>query len=427
MAKGAAIVGRVTDETGDPVVAAQLSLGMVQMIGTEAHLVPVPRQLSETNDLGEYRIGDLPAGRYFLSAAGAGLGSVPNGMPREWERLAAWGPTFYPGVASLADASAIVVSTGEERPATDFAVLPVSPATLTLTITGLPPVPSVGLVSMTPAGGVLNARTRTLTFSSRGGAAAISTTTTLDAGEWIVVAREGSSGAMAHVTLVSGDDASLSLSLGAGGRLAGRVIFHGSSLAPPFSAVRLDVRGADSEAGVAPRALLRAPVAPKADGVFLLDGLLGAVQLQVTPPQGWAVESIKAGDRDLLDGSVSFKSGESVAGVQIALSDRPAALAGAVVDSDGKPAPGCVVAVVPDQRELRLRPNRARLQRADQHGMFAVNGLPPGQYLSVAAADIDAASWLTDEFLDRLRRRATPLTIGAGERGSLTLLCGSAP
>ena len=128
LTKGAAIVGRITDELGDPIVGGVVSLGAVQSVGSEMRLVSVAHGTAETNDLGEYRIGDLPAGRYFVSVAGAGLGTMPSGMPREWERLKAWGPTFFPGSGSLANATPIALSAGEERRSVDFVVVPQRPA-----------------------------------------------------------------------------------------------------------------------------------------------------------------------------------------------------------------------------------------------------------------------------------------------------------
>jgi hypothetical protein len=55
--KGAAIIGRIVDELGDPVVAVPVSVGFVQVIGSETRFVPIARPASDTNDRGDYRIG----------------------------------------------------------------------------------------------------------------------------------------------------------------------------------------------------------------------------------------------------------------------------------------------------------------------------------------------------------------------------------
>ena len=60
---GAAVFGRIGDELGDPIVGGIVSVAAVQSIGSELRLVTIDRGTAETNDLGEYRIGDLLPGR----------------------------------------------------------------------------------------------------------------------------------------------------------------------------------------------------------------------------------------------------------------------------------------------------------------------------------------------------------------------------
>ena len=74
--KGAAIMGRIVDELGDPVVAVPVSVGFIQVIGSETRFVPIARPASDTNDRGDFRVGGLAAGRYYVSVAGATEGAT---------------------------------------------------------------------------------------------------------------------------------------------------------------------------------------------------------------------------------------------------------------------------------------------------------------------------------------------------------------
>jgi hypothetical protein len=105
----AVISGRVLDENGLPVRGARVT-------ATQSRVVNGQRQLrewragTETNELGEYRIFDLPAGRYYL-------GFAP-------EKLANWDPQYnarlYPDATDVKDAQTIDVKAGEEIGERDF-------------------------------------------------------------------------------------------------------------------------------------------------------------------------------------------------------------------------------------------------------------------------------------------------------------------
>src|SRR5436309_3050351 len=60
------IAGRVLDEDGDPVARVQVNVMRYQSFRGKRQLVP--RGWSMTDDLGEYRIFGLEAGKYYLSA-----------------------------------------------------------------------------------------------------------------------------------------------------------------------------------------------------------------------------------------------------------------------------------------------------------------------------------------------------------------------
>ena len=454
--KGAAIFGRITDPGGDPVVGGEVSVSAVQAVGGELRLVSVPQPVVETNDLGEYRVGDLSAGRYFLVVDGAGLGTMPSGMPREWERLTAWGRTFFPGVAALTGAVPITLGIGEEHGGTDFVVVAGAARAqeLVVNITGVSPAPSgaapsrsafganiealggrgvggfgqptspntVTFISADTSVGATVQRNQVMSFGSANSTMKIGAR--LDPGDWIAVARQGRNGAIFPFTISSGDtDIPINLVLGPGAHVSGRVVFDGTRLKPSAAGVQVDVHGAGPDQAIPPRLLTRSPVTPNADGTFDIADVFGTIALDAAPPPGWTLKAVTYGDRDLLDTPLTLKSGESVAGVQVVLTDEVATLVGSAVDVDGRLVSGCAIALFPDARSFQFNPRRMRLQRSNQQGQFTLADLPSGSYLAAAEPDIDASVWLTSDGLDRLRVRALPLTLADRERKTITLPC----
>jgi hypothetical protein len=417
--KAAAIAGRVVDALGDPVVGAPVSVGLLQRRGSQSRLVNILRPASETNDLGEYRIGGLPAGRYYVSVPGASEGSMIAGMPMEWARTIGWSRTFYQAASSLASASPVVLAPGEERSGIDFTLAPVRSATLSVTLSDAGGAPAGGLVNLMLAQDGVTLANRGLPFAPD----FPKRTLTLDPGEWIAVAMIGNAVVgLTHVTLASGEDTSLALSPIRGSRIAGRVLFEGTAAPPSLAGIRLDVRAVGPYANV-PRAQ-SGPVTVKPDGAFEMINLFGTVEIQaVALPRGWALKSVTRGDRDLPDEPLTLRAGEDIGDLGVLLTDELADLTGVAIDAEGRPSPGCEVALFPDTADMRVAPRRMRLIRADSHGRFAMPELLADSYLAAASPDVDAAAWQTTEYLDRLRPIATRLTLAGRDKAEVSLRC----
>ncbi len=472
--KGAAVIGRISDDEGEPIVGGVVSLSAVQLLGSELHLVAIPRGRAETNDLGEYRIGDLPPGRYFVNIEGAGLGTMPSGMPREWERLKAWGLTFFPGSGGIANATPLALVTGEERSGVNFEVLGSSQSMMFLNVSpggmsdpgadaaaladsmrrltaaaaaspgssidvplaggrGAPPAPVT--VTFVPADTTLGASMEGNTqvrVGSGFGSYGMPVPGRVGPGNWLAVARQARSGAIVQFTISPGDpNVPLNIALAPQSRVSGRVVFEGTSRAPSPVSVKVDVHGAGPDAGIQPRVLTSGPVTPKPDGTFDIADVMGTISLESDGPLGWTLKAVRYDGRDLLDDPLALKGGVDVTGVEVVLSDQVATLSGTAADPSGQPVSGCMVAVFPvataeaagGHAPPRFNARRMRLVRADQAGRFRVAELPSGSYFAAAATDIDASVWLTPEFLDRLRAGATAVTLGDREQKAISLSC----
>src|SRR5215468_1015453 len=121
MLAAAVVTGRVIDEDGDPMANVEISVLRRRASTFE------PAGSERTNDLGEYRVGGLLPGKYYVVAT-----PMPNfqsvvASPKKGEDPAnpstppSYAPTFYPAAVDRAQASPIELHAGEEMPA-DFSL-----------------------------------------------------------------------------------------------------------------------------------------------------------------------------------------------------------------------------------------------------------------------------------------------------------------
>jgi hypothetical protein len=114
LSRTAVIMGRVTDETGEPIAGVGME---ADSAGTRMgdRFLEDPFRFAATNDLGEYRINDLPPGSYYFSATDSGS-SVQGNWPRPTDdRYANHLTIYYPDAIKSSDAQKLRLGAGEER------------------------------------------------------------------------------------------------------------------------------------------------------------------------------------------------------------------------------------------------------------------------------------------------------------------------
>jgi protocatechuate 3,4-dioxygenase beta subunit len=107
----AVISGKLEDEDGFPVVDATVNVMRYRDINGERRLVQ--ERWGRSNDLGQYRIGGVAAGRYYLQ--------ITNGQARNWDSR--YSAQFFGGTAQPSDQHMVEVKTGEQHGATDIRLL----------------------------------------------------------------------------------------------------------------------------------------------------------------------------------------------------------------------------------------------------------------------------------------------------------------
>src|SRR5215469_5319130 len=143
--QAAAIVhGRVTDEDGDPLPNAEVTV--IRQTFTSGHTHWEQAGAERTNDLGEYRIANLSAGNVYVSVspppdfksliesggAGAETRASRDKSPTSYQT------TYYPGTADRSQAAPIQLHAGDEFPI-NFALTPSPSLSIRGTVVNLPP------------------------------------------------------------------------------------------------------------------------------------------------------------------------------------------------------------------------------------------------------------------------------------------------
>jgi hypothetical protein len=408
--KAGAISGRIVDDIGDPAVGATVVAVRVTLVDGRPRMTNV--KTTQTDDLGEYRLGGLPAGRFLIAAGGGG------GRATRWTR------TFLPGTVSVSRAQTVTIATGDEVTGRDFSVTPAGGGHNPVTISG---------VIVDSSG---NAAAGTLVDATVDGPAGFASATShrippdarfshvAEPGDHILMAQGPAGVAGLRVSVVDTDITGIRLTLAPGGRASGQIVFDGSN-PPPVSDVDVDAWNPDFESSLAagPPGPGAQPLKVNRDGTFQIANLFGTRVLRVSKaPRGWSVKAMTVNGRSIADVPVDFDGGRELTGVQIVLTNRAAQLAGSVIDSDRKAVRDYSVVVFPSDPFGLQYPSRVvQWVRPDHTGRFTVDGLRAGSYLAVALDEVDDSEWTNADYLERLRPHATSVTLADGERKTISL------
>jgi protocatechuate 3,4-dioxygenase beta subunit len=135
LSPAAVVEGRVRDEEGDGLPNCSVAVLRYQSISNGAGAVRrlAPRNQAVTNDVGEYRIFDLPPGRYYVRA---------QCRASQFASAEIFQDLFHPGVPSLDGAARVKLDPGAELRGVDFRMRRVKAAVVAGRLT-IPAVPNL--------------------------------------------------------------------------------------------------------------------------------------------------------------------------------------------------------------------------------------------------------------------------------------------
>ena len=374
-----------------------------------------------TDDLGRYRLFNIPPGQYVVSAAvGAVSGADVPGYAR----------SYFPGSPNPGEAQFVTMGLSQEVTGVDFALSRTKTARVSGTLLDASGEPKMGgslkLLPSTRSNAVTSVEA-----GARIGADGRFEFPNVPAGQYVIQADRGRKGSAvegefgALVVSVNGEDVKdLVLQTSAGSTITGRITFDA------YDPSKRPLPGGSCSCG-ADRSDLSPPSPANADDASGLElrrqrRERSAAAAAPARPAGWALKEIRVDGIDATDRPFPFGgSDQSLSDVEVVLTDRVSQLFGTIADDRGRPAPGTSLVVFSGDRDRWYPGSRYMAQtRADANGAFTIAGLPSGTYYAAAVGRLPSDgpdSWRDADYLNALLPRAATVTLGDGERQSLTV------
>jgi hypothetical protein len=397
------IEGRVVDSaTGAPVPRALVAVTFIGAYGTAA---AVDSARAPAGELGDFRIYNLPPGRYSLRV-------TPPAGPAAREAAL---PTSYGKAVDLTPGQILSGITIALRRGPVYRiqgkVTGVSPGFSTSDLTlMLTPRDARGPSEMAAVLAVAE-----FVGGDRGvGADGSFALGNVEPGAYFLTAmrmlRRTDGFGRVPVDVIRGDVSGVAVPLGGTLELSGTVRVEGrekAALGPVV--VLLTPLDGDPILGTSQGRL-------DAGGSFRIDGVLPGKYLLAFEDRllrDYYAKSVRLVDQEVVDKGLDLTQIRPGAAIDILLSRRGASVAGVVLDG-GKPAPGRQVTLAPDppRPELSLR---LRSAASDEKGRFTITGVAPGSYKLYAWAEPVTDVLADTEFLRRFETKATQVTVGEGE------------
>jgi hypothetical protein len=433
--RGGAVFGRVLDEFGDPSVGTRVQVLRNRAEDGGRRLIPVG-VADQTDDTGAFRIYGLPPGEYFI-AASTGLIDAIKRDP----------PVYYPGTTAFAEALPITLGAGAEASA-DFQISAVARAAtisgVVLNSSGGPSPGAMVNLSSNTVSATPGAQSIAMLHADAGPDGSF-TIQNVPPGPYTLTAmaspRDFDTGAIAASRevvreaaraggpppppmVLPPETASMPLSVTAegisgitlttrpGGRLIGRLVVDTGVMQPLPRGLHVTLQS--SGPGNMMMSL------NNGNEQFQMTGVSGQTRVQVNGvPDGWMVKAILLDSDDVTD--ASFDLSGRTANLRVVMTDRVTSLSG-TVQSDRNRRDHNVIAFADDPVKWTSPSRFVRTIRADTAGRFQIRGLPPGErYFVVALNYLEAGEEQDRQLLERLRSRATSVTLGDGEQRSLQL------
>jgi hypothetical protein len=408
------IGGVVTDDSGDPVTQARVSLYRQNTRNGLSNIVHAGTTI--TDDTGAYEFARLQPGNYFISVSATPWYATHSPSRRDAQGNVittsthlpldvAYATTFYADVTDSDSATPIPVKPGDREPV-NFALHAVPAIHLSLQVPAqrgdVPEMPSLrqevfGSTDFVPTG---------MSYSGRG----------RDDGETTVefdglppghyeVALGGRRGLAEHVTSIDAtSDARLDVSQSAQlAEVTGKVVMADGGHLP--ERMSMSMRSQDGRLVSTERA--------QSDGTFTLHGIApGSYELVANAPGTALAVTQMTATGATADGHMLTVGTQAVT-LSAKLAEGSTTVTG-FAKHDGKPGAGVMVLLAP--RNSKADSEMFRRDQSDSDGSFTMYRVVPGEYTLVAIEDGWTLDWAKPEVIAHYLPQGQKVTIPAHRR-----------
>ena len=433
------IAGHVFDEDGDPIQSVNVEVWRYTYPRGRKQITQV--QNGTTNDLGEFRIPNLPPGRYYVSAtarrgalqaildAGGrggrngrnGRQAVAGGRGGPEESIEDYVTTYYPNLTESTNASPLNLVAGSEARGIDIRLLKTRFHHVSGSLAGLPAQAPVADSKQDAKqkgkgrggdAGFLAGPGVTLSLTSRNGGAGrqlpgaqVYADGTFEfpavpPGSYYIMAQSAGAAqqrltARVPVDVGNGDINNVSIRLQPPLALSGILTIDSTQPNVRMGSLRLTFNPAETGAGGQGRNGTTQNAQLNDDGTF--QATLAADSYVVEAggmPDGYYLKSLKLAGRDMPDATLDLNYGGGQ--IQVVLAPTAGDITGSVQNSHGDPATSVQVTAVPVSGSLRKDMNK--LVTTDAMGNFTLHGLPPGEYKIFAWEEVETNAWMDRDY-----------------------------
>ena len=420
MLPSAVITGRVADEDGDPM--PNVEIAVLHYAYNTGHRRLETERSERTNDLGEYRIGGLLPGSYFVSASPPpDFWSFSQARDNDQPDSAAqpdtgYATTYYPGTTNRSQAASVELHPGDDMPV-DFNLVPVQAFRIHGTVANVAKGTSkkgVVMLRLQDASQVISSAAEVDKDGNFEIRHAVPGSYAL-----LFASGEGESTVTAHqdVEVGNADVDGLRITPLAASQIHGQVRIDGNSRVD-LSELFVSLTPAEGEDFRSSIGSDRGQV--KRDGSFELKNVpAGTYTVHVEgQSQNYFLKKITVGGHDASDSS--FRVGGGTLAMDLVISTNVGVVFGAVVDDKNQPVANAVVVAVP-AAEHRKQLERYQKTVTDQAGRFALRGLIPDDYTVLAWQDVEDGAYYDPEFLKQYQDAGQAVHLAEGGRESVVL------
>jgi protocatechuate 3,4-dioxygenase beta subunit len=413
----AVIAGKILDEDGEPL--PEIFVSALRQGYLEGKRGLSTETTAQTDDRGEYRLFGLSPGRYFVSAVFPQWGRFSRGdEPEEAQpNQQGYAKMYYPGTPDAAKATAISVKEGEEIPSVEIFMRQI----------GVYRIRGHVYNQITRKGG-----TQTEVFlvpktkSREWGGEQRSSVQKQDGsfeladvlpGSYVLIAMWFDEGknyvARLPIDVGNADVDGVSIAITPGTDISGRIIWEGTpSLEQDDLSVMAespDIFNFEGGARVT------------SASTFVLKGVGDGTYMARVGGQGkdCYIKDVQYAGSSALEDGFAVKGG-AAGTLEITISSRGAHVQGTVTDSEGLPAVGVRVVLVPEPSR-RSQSRLYKEQTTDQYGHFEVRGIAPGDYKLFSWEEVESGAWEDPEFLKPFEGKGEKISLQEGDQKSLSL------